>query len=152
MSKDSNLVKIRNMPINIQISERDIPLLIKVYTDKKNKLLEELKTVDAFLLQLNEGKRKKDSLDIGTLTQPHKKYNLDWTWVDKIEYILQEANKALTTSEIVTRVIRLDPKLEGHERKVLGSISAVLSAKSKPGGRFKRGENERGALVFWLDK
>ncbi len=74
-------------------------------------------------------------------------YDIDWTWIQKVEFILEKYGKS-TTANIVAKVLSYEPALV--RSKVLGSISAVLSARSKEGGIFTRSENNRKENVYDL--
>lgn len=77
-------------------------------------------------------------------------YVSKWTWQRKIDYCLEQSPK--TTSQIVDYILELEPREKIRRNKIIGTVSAILSAKSKPGGKYGKTPNERGNNVFSIKK
>lgn len=78
-------------------------------------------------------------------------YKSVWTWKQKIIYFLEQGD--YTTTEIVNSIIVNEPNLKSDRSKVVGSVSAVLSAKSKkPSDIFSKYQNERGLNIYKLNE
>lgn len=75
-------------------------------------------------------------------------YKPTWTWEEKIKYILNGSELPLSTADIVKKIMDLEPNK--YERaSLVGSISATLSIKSKPGKTFAiTGKNDRNENLF----
>lgn len=74
-------------------------------------------------------------------------YNYNWTWKQKIEFILMK--KSATTAEIVDEILKHEPN-RYIRSKVVASISAVLSVGSKENGIYTKSPNVRGENVYAL--
>lgn len=80
-------------------------------------------------------------------------YKAIWTWETKIKFIIEfhEILGDLTTSEIVNYIMEYEP--DRYERaKVVASVSAVLSQKTKDGGVFKKRYNERNEYIYSINR
>lgn len=78
------------------------------------------------------------------------KFNTRWTWDEKIDFILKEANgKPLTSAEIIGTVAVNDPKRDKNTIKK--SVSSRLSVRAKA-GEIERKENEKGDFVYTVKK
>lgn len=83
--------------------------------------------------------------------QPISEYKSIWTWKQKVIYILKQSDA--TTTEIVSKVLEHEPELNGERSKIVGTISAILSAKSKnPSDLFSKYQNDRGLSVYKLNQ
>ena len=69
-----------------------------------------------------------------------------------VEFILGKYGE-LNTSAIFDKICLNEPELKPQRAKVIGSISAILSAKSKNEANmpFKKNENVRGEYVYSLN-
>lgn len=79
-------------------------------------------------------------------------YSKDWTWSTKIIYVMREAGAPIGTADIVKRIMEIEPYLTDRS-KIVGSVSATLSVKSREGKYFRLvSVNDRGENVFELLK
>ena len=78
-------------------------------------------------------------------------YKDTWTWERKIKFIMEyKANVGLTTTEIVSTLIELEPNVKKNRSKIVASISAIISTKSKGGKAFYKEINDRNENVYYL--
>lgn len=75
-------------------------------------------------------------------------YNVNASQIQKAEFVLKEANKALTTAEIVEKIIQLEPSKD--KRKTAAGLSAVLGDYAKRNKVVTRYKNKNGELVYSL--
>jgi hypothetical protein len=73
-----------------------------------------------------------------------KTYNPKWANQKKAQFIIRTKGRALTSGEIVNIIVdEYDPNIEGGKKKLLGSMSSVLSGNCKPpDGIFTRTKND----------
>lgn len=64
-------------------------------------------------------------------------------------FCLKEKPEGMTTKEMVARLIELEPSLESDRKKLVGSISSILSSKDNS-TFFKKSLNERGENIYTL--
>ncbi len=75
-------------------------------------------------------------------------FNKDWTWEAKIRFILKEKGEAMSTADVVKRLMEIEPYLTDRS-SLISSISATFSIKSKPGGPFiLAGKNHRNEAIY----
>ena len=78
------------------------------------------------------------------------KFKSGWTWDEKIDFILKEADgKPLTSSEIIGTVVVNDPKRDKNTIKK--SVSSRLSVRAKA-GEIDRKENSNGDFIYTIKK
>ena len=124
--------------------------------DKLKILEEECKVLENLIGQLNVNSNESSALivpDHKTTLAHEIGYNENWTWEDKIKFILNyRENKGLTTSEIVATLGELEAKygIRGERSKAIGSISAILSTKAKDGKVFYKKLNERKENTYYV--
>lgn len=75
-------------------------------------------------------------------------YNPEASQIQKAEFVLKEADKPLTTAEIVNRIIELEPSKD--KRKTAASLSAVLGDYCKRNKVVTRRVNENKELIYSL--
>lgn len=152
------------MEKQITISEQEIPTLIEYLRNRiestRAQLISLEKTLNN-LVHLSGNTYKTQiqtsiSLSKESINNSYDKplehedgYNSAWTWIRKIIHILK-AQKESTTSDIVNAVLRYEPDRVKERKKVMASVSAVLSTKSKDDGLFKKRINMRNDNVYSL--
>ena len=67
-------------------------------------------------------------------------------WEAKILYLIHREQRKLTTTEMADLIHEYEPWRE--RSKIVGSISAVLSQKSKEGGIFTKDTDIRGNFIY----
>lgn len=120
--------------------------LLKEMRDAKQKELTELdQAIASFGMISNEDNNASE-------TPNENGYFKSWTWFKKVEFILGKYGE-LNTSAIFDKICLNEPELKPQRAKVIGSISAILSAKSKNEANmpFKKNENVRGEYVYSLN-
>lgn len=68
-----------------------------------------------------------------------EKYDINWKWLRKIEYILEGVGVAMTSNEIIAQVLLFEPHYT--EKILLNSIPATLSMAARA-GKIKRQKNQ----------
>lgn len=82
-----------------------------------------------------------------------KTYNPKWSNQKKAQFIIRVKGKALTSAEIVDTIMNeYEHEIEGGRKKLLGSMSSVLSGNCKPGGIFTRKHNDLDDWVYDVSK
>ncbi len=138
------------MPIQITIEDNEVSVLtefyasrLKVVRDKKVELDREEKSLEDKIKQLHR-QPVTSAIQVSpqlTLNEMNG-YNSNTTNIAKIEYVLREAGKPLTTRQIIDRLLILDPALNANKLKVAKNISTVLSINQGDDKRFTRGKTE----------
>lgn len=72
----------------------------------------------------------------------------EWTWENKIKKLLDTAGRPLSTTDMADTIMKYEPWRE--RTKVVASISAVLSQKSKAGGVFTKTTDLRGNFIYTI--
>jgi hypothetical protein len=140
------------MSISIQISERHLNELKAFYISKREALLSEIDGVNDILTQIGEAPNvsKSDSAGITLSSDAPDGYPFKAVWIDKIKYILYLIGGAATTSDLADKICSIE--IGSDRRKVVATISSVLSTHSKIGGAFVKSMNERRESVFSVAK
>ena len=143
------------MTIKLEIKETDVEPLKQFYQNRLNQisgqidmLKADLEGITRVLAKLNSeplnGEERIESI------QRKNGYPAKGTWVDRIEFILNNANKPISTSQIVKEIItRYQPELE--RGKVVASVSATLTAKAHE-NRYLKTKNEKNENTFQLNQ
>jgi hypothetical protein len=134
------------MPSLLAVDKNDIAILLDVYEQRRiakeveaeavrktlDELEEELKALGTKILSL----KSKISPDYSKrLALP---YPTSGTWNDKIKFVLEEAKRPLSTTEIVD-IIKEEYQTDWERSKLMTSISATISAAM--GSLYKKTEN-----------
>lgn len=136
------------MTKQISINEAELPLLIDFYRSRIATKEVELSALKRTLMSLEGGN---SIMPINSNTNDSVSedgYNSVWTWVRKIDFII--GSNKLTTAEIVSKVLYYEPSLKDSRSKIVGSISAVLSVKSKDNKYYTKEVNDRGEFIYGL--
>lgn len=137
------------MAKHILINEAELPILIDFYKSRIEAKERELMVLKETLVSLQDNSSNVIP-DMNTMNTSilDNGYNPVWTWVKKIDFILGDSK--LTTSDIVSTVLTYEPSLKESRSKIVGSISAVLSAKSKGNKYYTKEQNQRGEFIYGL--
>ena len=139
------------MPLSIEIPEIHIAALREFYLNKKEILLAELKTIDNVLSQMSTNNLvptgKSLSQTLSAIYPPG--YPIDALWQDKIIYAIKHTGGESTTSSIANYVCNIERDLD--RRKVVATISSVLSTQSKDGGVFGKRLNPKKENVYFIN-
>ena len=137
------------MPISIQVNDNEVPALVEFYQVKVEETKRVLAAYEAMLEKL-----KNTNSHNGFSTTPIKStilpdgYNPQWIWLLKINHILKD--QSLTTTQIVEGILEREPQKRSERSKVVASVSAILSTKSKEGGIYNKELNDRQENVYSL--
>lgn len=123
----------------IELAPEDLPILLEAYDNKRKQLREKMREITIEIKKLDEriarikNPQAHGTAVVNTIVYPglvDLNYNVNAVWNDKIKFILKEHGGALTSSQIVTRVLQLEPNKE--RLQVMRSVSATLAN----GGKF----------------
>jgi hypothetical protein len=135
--------------ISIHLPKEHIPQLREYYQNRLTSLQKELNEVSALLEQLESQVHTTTQVNgQGVLISPPVQispggYHPKWSLIKKAKFALKEAGRPLTSKEIVDLIIdNHDPAMRNERKRFMSSMSGTLSAHSKPGGIFKRQQNE----------
>ena len=151
----------KKMPVNINIPDNQIDTMIKFYVDRQKEkrelilsLEKEVREFSSTIMQLRNAKSKPTHLNPESIeTIPSEKvYSPKWPWVKKIEFAMNEANKFITTKEVVEILTNYEPEFIADRKRAIGSISSTLSVKSgtsQDSKDFIKRESESGELEYY---
>lgn len=132
--------------MSIKLTEKQLELLINAIRlrineihDAINPLLTELKDHENFLLE-----HKQNQLTPLSRYQINQPFEL-LPWSKKIIQVLFEAEKSMTTNEIVADIVNRIPSL-ADEQSTRSSVASILSRRS--GKHFKK-TNDKYGLIEW---
>lgn len=138
------------MDINyIKLNPSAAKYLLPILMDMRIAKQKELTELDEILASFNIGSNE----DTNVMDTPNENgYFKSWTWFQKVEFILGKYGE-LNTGGIFDKICLNEPELKEKRAKVIGSISAILSSKSKNEANmpFKKSENIRGEFVYSLN-
>ncbi|MES2776350.1 MAG: hypothetical protein V4722_19395 [Bacteroidota bacterium] len=124
------------MATTIEIKKELIPDVITMFSLKAKEAKAEIKrlegevkdyyaTISQLHKALTDGDVEKE------IKPPPIPYNVEWRWQDKIRFALGQLSKPSSTREIVDYLANYEPHFAGDDsKKAIGSVSAILSAKS----------------------
>lgn len=147
------------MPLQIEINDLHIDSLIDFYIQRLKVLRDEIsereketKEINAQILKLKRGKTT-GLLGAGNsqISAPSIPYSEKWPWVRKIRFALENQGRPLTTKEIVDTLIEYEIGLMFDRKKVVASVSSMLSTKSGDGKEFARVESDSGDFAYDLN-
>jgi hypothetical protein len=145
------------MPIQIEIQDTHAKLLVDFYLQRlkvlRNEIAErerEAKEINVIMQRLRKSKGAA-TVDM-VIEEPATPYSEKWPWVRKIHFALKITGKPLTTKEIVDLLSGYEANFILDRKKVVASISSVLSTKSGPGKEFIRVPGDSGDFAYTLNK
>jgi hypothetical protein len=145
------------MPVQIEIHESHIQSLVEFYALRLKALREEIAEREKETREINsliQKLRRKgvpEPTTNGTLI-PRVEYSETWPWAKKIAFAIELNNKPLTTKEIVDSLIDYESSFLFDRKRVVASISSVLSMKSGPDKDFIRTENDAGEFAYNINR
>lgn len=146
------------MSIKIEIPQLHVKHLIEFYSKKVDdlrlsiKALEnELQEITSIMAQLNTTEQPDNIVYKGILSkapQFNDGYSVKFTWERKIVFVIEKYGP-MTTSEIVDKIISAyQPELKQERKRVVASVSAILSMKSGVGKLFSKSSNDANEFVY----
>jgi hypothetical protein len=153
------------MSVQLHIPDSQLPVVKKAmesaYQELKKRiepLQKEMEDMEPLLIQLGiiPGKQEYKTsnhvpadfnswLNIVLPPQPVNGYNRAWRWLQKIEYVLVQAKRAMTSIEIVEELSKIDPA--ESKVRLMNSVPATLSTAFKE-RKLTRATNERGEYIY----
>lgn len=135
------------MPINIQIKDNHVQSLVEFYGGKLKSVRESKKALEAeekeyeeIINQLLKKPAKNENEAPQLAIQSFKGYDVNWAIHEKISYVLKHSHEALTTRQIIDKLLSLEPGLNATKTKTEKNISTILSIKKDK--LFKRIEEK----------
>ena len=136
------------MSETVVVNKEDFADFLKSFEEKVESKRNELLQLEKRLAQYKGGVT---SINSGSNNTKLNGYNPEWTFVQKINYFLNSGGK--TTTEIADLILASDVPTWSHDRaKLVGTVSAILSARSKDDGTYTKLSNERNINVYSLKK
>ncbi len=149
------------MPVQIEISENDLPVLVEFYGSK-------LKSVDSQIEKLSQeraslqstldkllGKDKKQPtrpvLDIFKQDLSKLGFDPNWTILSKVTYILSLSGKPMSSREVTDRLFDFQPELKAEYDKTSKNVSTILSINNGPDKKFLKA-TDGGVNYFFINK
>lgn len=127
--------------VTIEINVAEYPYLRDFYIARKNALAKQMADVDEILEKISNDIISIQALSpISTSNIDSSGYDKSWNWVPKIKFIIKEAKKPCSTAEIVAGVLDHEPERKQNRKKVVASVSSVLSSNHGEGKPFSRAE------------
>lgn len=127
----------------LQLGEDETIELVDYYKIELRKIEEKRVRVLKLLKQLDKAISSTETYDsvispkdIEVNSYDVPRYNLEWSWTEKIIYVLEKENKVMTKRKIFDNLIELDKNVASDEKLAGRSIGATLSRQNK-NGKFK---------------
>ena len=148
------------MPINIEIKDAHAQLLVDFYIQRLKILHEEIQNKEIEIkeitstiqkLKKKELKTTPSSATIDTIENVAP-YSNKWPWVKKIHFVLGQVDRPMTTKEIVEALTEFEPTFMFERKKVVASISSILSSKSGDDKEFVKVESESGDFAYYINR
>lgn len=151
----------------LHLEEQESLELIRHYTKELEKIDERRLRIINILSQLNSSlsdaakevsndvKERKEVMRNSINSFTDKSYSIDWTWTQKITYVLKQKEHPLTKKEILTELKNLDHQIAQDHNLAQRSVGATLSRQTK-NGKFKVYEDSKKdfnayALPEWFE-
>jgi hypothetical protein len=146
------------MPIQIEVQDLHAKLLIDFYIQRlktlKTEIIErerELKEINGTIQKLKRGNLSPvESSPKEMINDSH--YSEKWTWVKKIQFAIELQGKPLTTKEIVDTLTEFEADFIFDRKRVVASISSMLSTKSGSDKEFIRVESDSGDFAYNINQ
>jgi len=144
------------MSIQIEVQNAHIEYLIEFYLERLKSLRaeisakeQELKDITSTIQKLKKGSNpdKFEEADAAIDVE----YSERWPWVKKVEFALKYKNKPLSTKEVVETLTEFEPEFLIDRKKVVASVSSILSSKSGDDKTFKRINHDSGDFEYTLN-
>lgn len=119
---------------------------------KSNLAEEEIQEVHHYVNKNGVTVEKSEHISSGLFNESDLgEYNLEWTWSEKIRFIITRENKCLKTFTVAQKLFEIEGEnIPEEQREVAArSISATLSRKSQKGKTFLRYTPYDGADFFY---
>lgn len=143
------------MPVNIDVLDSHAQLLIEFYMTRMKALRDEIIEKEREMKEINQvvQKLKKRNMTEHPDIKPDNAivlsdYSDKWPWVKKIAFAIENQGKPLTTKEIVETLTEYEPSFLFDRKRVVASISSILSTKSGAGKDFVRLQNVAGDFAY----
>lgn len=147
--------------VNLNIPESQLKDLLTYFEDKRRNIVriykEDIEDIDSTIKQIKDTllpKPETIKVEVGW-AEVSGDFNPDWTWKQKIEYVLNAAGQPLTATKILARLINIDPVTRQKPTVANRSISGTLSVKSSQGDTFiadKSGKENLYSLQEWYKR
>lgn len=145
---------------NINIPDSEYPLFQKVYKERYDSIMEKLHPLQKELDELRplfeqlgiiEKFDNKGTTELtknpATFEIMEDGYNPKWSWLRKVEFILDMKQTPLTSVLLIDEICKREPGL--NKIKLRNSIPATLSLAAKD-KKIKRKLNDRKEYEYWI--
>ncbi len=143
------------MAIQIEVHDTHIQPLINFYLERLKALRAEIIEREQEVREINSTiqklkKRNVTASDTDKNT-PITNYSEKWPWVKKVQFAIEFKGTPLTTKEIVDTLSEFESSFLIDRKRVVASISSILSSKSGEGKDFTRVDSESGDFAYALN-
>jgi hypothetical protein len=129
------------------LEKEDIDILLKAHEASKKEYQQQIDKLNYAIKRLDEKIANLKRLSIQPYnSHSRENYDPNWTWNNKITFILRTSMMPLTGKEIVRAILEFQPELQ--MKSVWSSVSATLSADK--GEKYKRIEKEGKEIQYEL--
>ena len=141
--------------VQIEVSEQHVKQLQEFYVQRLITLKKEISEREKEIKEISKTLQTlKKSISENDLTEDQSNkasdYRPEWPWVKKVGFAIEFENRPLTTREIVDLLSDFEPSFHADRKRVVASISSVLSSKS--GKEFIKNSNPSGDNTFNVNK
>jgi hypothetical protein len=147
---------------NYNLEPDDLKILLNAYDSQRievmhklKKLADEVKVLDIKIDKVKMALTSMNESEQDYASQPKlpgiNGYERDWTWNEKIRYILSHNKRPMTRGEIVEEIIQHEPEFVANKKALNVSISATLSAGATKKGYYRRINVAEGNMKYDLN-
>ena len=121
--------------------------------DKIAELNNEADSIHKGLEAIRPEERVESHLTIPSILNNQKQvsYNINWVWIKKIRFVLEQSFREMSTADVVDALIELQPALKPERVKIVSNVSALLGQQTKSASPlFSRRKNDSGEWIYKL--
>jgi hypothetical protein len=126
------------MPLQVTIPDEDVKNLMHYYIQQRNELQSQIAVlqdrinrVDAIINQFRMGVMASNQQNGRQIKLPAMEgYSDNWTWGKKIDFVLRQAGRPLSSRQIMERIHQLEPDIKENllKNSVPGTVSSLVAA------------------------
>lgn len=135
----------------IEFTDSEALELIPFYQEKLEEILSKKKRYEQ-LLQTLRNSLNANSSSKQLFFDSVAGYSADWSWTDKIKFVLEESGRVLKTKDIIDRLLNYDPDLGGDRLEVTKRSSSATVSRQTKNGVFGKSEDKDGISKYGLSE
>ena len=134
--------------MSIKLTEKQLELLINALNNRVNELSDILNPLLAELAEHQSFLAEYSKNTLTELSPGEKSQSFEFlSWSKKIIKVLSDADRFLSTNEVVAEIVKRIPEL-AEESSTRSSIASILSRRS---GKLFTKRNDKYGLIEWPD-